>query len=30
MKHSGKKKEVSEELEKDGDGLRKGRHMLFP
>ena len=30
MKNSGKKKEVSEEWEKDGVRLRKGRHVLFP
>ena len=30
MKNSGKKKEVGKELEKDGVGLRKVRHVLFP
>ena len=30
MKNSGKKKEVGRELKKDGVGLRKVRHVLFP
>ena len=30
MKNSGKKKEVGKRLEKDGVGLRKVRHVLFP
>ena len=30
MKNSGKEKEVGKKLEKDGVGLRKDRHVLFP